>query len=417
MPAYNHTFKREQILTNFILLLNLFAQTAVGSQTEIRVDDSAKKILQDYAQSVADHAAQACLLSLDVYAKQGSETMNEHASFAFASQMPNKLKLELLEGRGVTLVSNGQESVSYIPRLGQYRQGPAPASLQQLLLGDQFISTFSGGATAFIWMLTDIQSSSTFLADITWMVDMGLEEIDGQSFHRVYFQKRDVDMNAWFEPNTLQLRRLMPDLSKMVQAQPGTEIRMTFEFQDWKSSVADSDFEYTPPKDAKKVAQFSINQGGAAPPASHGLIGKSAPAFSLKNLEGKSVSLADHKNKDVVVIDFWATWCGPCRMTMPLIAELAQTYKDKNVHVYALNLRENKAKVESFLKQKGLDLNVILDETGSVGKDYVADAIPQTVVIGQDGRVQSVHIGVDPNLKAKLEADIDTLLTGKNLVD
>ena len=104
-------------------------------------------------------------------------------------------------------------------------------------------------------------------------------------------------------------------------------------------------------------------------------------------------------------------------MTMPQISQLAQQYKDKNVHVYALNLKEPKNKVAAFVEKLALDLDVILDTDGTVGQAYGAQQIPQTIIIDREGIVQAVHVGFSQNLKEQVSADLDTLLAGETLVD
>lgn len=391
-----------------LMLINalLFAE-------EPRIDPAAKELLTEFAQATAQRPARSFKFGLKVLASQGDDVMDEAAHFDVAIEQPNKLRLEVTQGRGVTLVSDGHSSISYIPFLKQYRKTPAPETMAHLIMGDPILSTFSAGATSFLWMMVDIQNADTFLADVSWMVDMGSEEIAGETYRRVFMQKRNVDMNIWIDPVRLTVRRVVPDLAKLVQTQAGAEVSMTLDFVDWSEQVTADAFIYEVPSNARLVKQFGPN----SQPPEKGLVGEAAPPFSLQNLAGETVTLQQHKDKQVVVLDFWATWCGPCRMTMPLIAELAAEYRDRDVAVYALNLKEPKPKIEDFLKKLNLDLDVVMDLKGTVGSAYSANSIPQTVIIGRDGRVKAIHIGFDPNLKAKLKKDIDTLLESHQLVD
>jgi thiol-disulfide isomerase/thioredoxin len=124
------------------------------------------------------------------------------------------------------------------------------------------------------------------------------------------------------------------------------------------------------------------------------LIGKPAPDFTLDLLGGGQAKLADHKGK-VVIIDFWATWCPPCVAELPLIADVAKQRADKGVVFFAIDEEEEPADVEAFLKENKLtDLKVALDKKGEASKLYLVDPLPQTVVIGKDGIVKSVSIGI-----------------------
>jgi thiol-disulfide isomerase/thioredoxin len=137
------------------------------------------------------------------------------------------------------------------------------------------------------------------------------------------------------------------------------------------------------------------------------LEGKPAPAFTLKGLDGQEVSLESQKGQ-VVVLDFWATWCGPCVASLPKLDEMAKQKASDGVRFYAINIQEEQDKVAKFVKEKGWSLPVLLDSDASVAQSYKAQAIPMTVVIGKDGVVKNVFIGFDPNGgEAQLSSAID----------
>ena len=110
-------------------------------------------------------------------------------------------------------------------------------------------------------------------------------------------------------------------------------------FKNWKFGLTPSpeDFSIVPPKNAKEVESLFEREEELSP-----LLGKAAPPVDLERLDGKRVRLADHSGKDVVMLDMWATWCGPCREELPYLIEVAKDYKAKGVVLYAINLRENR---------------------------------------------------------------------------
>ena len=163
---------------------------------------------------------------------------------------------------------------------------------------------------------------------------------------------------------------------------------------------------YTPPDDAKL----------AEPRGPHPLLAKPAPSFKLELLDGGEFDLSQQKDKNIVILDFWATWCGPCRRVMPIMEEVANEYKDKGIILVAVNLRESPQAIRSFLQKQGLHPIVALDKDGAVGYVYRAEFIPQTVIIGKEGIVQAVHVGALPNLKETLKKELNDLLAGKKLV-
>ena len=140
------------------------------------------------------------------------------------------------------------------------------------------------------------------------------------------------------------------------------------------------------------------------------LEGRPAHDFTLNALQGGApVRLSEHKGK-VVLLDFWATWCGPCRGWLPIVAKAQREHAADGLQVYAVNLREPDAKVRDYLAKQKIDVPVLMDRSGSVGAEYRASSIPLTVVVGRDGRVIRVMVGLhgEEDLKdVLLEAGID----------
>jgi thiol-disulfide isomerase/thioredoxin len=144
------------------------------------------------------------------------------------------------------------------------------------------------------------------------------------------------------------------------------------------------------------------------------LVGKQAPNFKLQLLDGSPFELASFQNKNIVLLDFWATWCGPCRAAMPVLQQLAADFKDKGVLYYAVDLREKPEKVRDYLKETGLKIAVPMDSDGAIGKLYKVTGIPTLVIVGKDGTVQAVQVGFSPDLKDQLKKKLETLIAGKN---
>ena len=140
------------------------------------------------------------------------------------------------------------------------------------------------------------------------------------------------------------------------------------------------------------------------------LAGQEAPPFTLPTLEGTSVSLQDHLGKDVILLDFWATWCPPCRDLIPDIAEIASEYAPKGVAVYAVNLGEPPQRVKNFLESEGLSLPVLLDTENAVGALYQVSGIPRVLIIGKDGVVRYDHAGGGPGKGMMLRRELDRAL-------
>lgn len=121
--------------------------------------------------------------------------------------------------------------------------------------------------------------------------------------------------------------------------------------------------------------------------------GDKAIDFTLMDLDGKKVSLSDFKGKKSVYLNFFATWCPPCRGEMPDIERMYQRYKDKNFVVLAVNLGEDRNTVTSFVKNNGYNFDVLLDTEQSVGQQYETSAIPVSVFIDKNGNVVAKRVG------------------------
>jgi thiol-disulfide isomerase/thioredoxin len=121
-------------------------------------------------------------------------------------------------------------------------------------------------------------------------------------------------------------------------------------------------------------------------------IGREAPKFKLPDLSGQVVSLDQYKGK-VVMLDFWATWCGPCRMSMPILESLQKEYSN-DLTLLAINLQEPRDGVRDFVREQSIHSRVLLDEDGAVGEIYGAGSIPMQVLIDRTGTVRYIVLGV-----------------------
>jgi peroxiredoxin len=130
-------------------------------------------------------------------------------------------------------------------------------------------------------------------------------------------------------------------------------------------------------------------------------IGEPAPDFSLAALDGATVRLALLRGK-IVIVDFWATWCGPCVAALPALMKVTRKFEDRGVVLLAVNQSEEREAVARFLERKDWDLRVLLDQDGAAGRAYGVEAIPRTVIIDRAGIVRHVQVG----LSAELETDL-----------
>ncbi len=138
--------------------------------------------------------------------------------------------------------------------------------------------------------------------------------------------------------------------------------------------------------------------------------GGAAPALVLKDLDGREHRLADYKGK-VVVLNFWATWCDPCRQEMPSLNGLKARMGEAPFVILAINMAEGEARIGEFLKKVPLEFPVLLDRDGAASRTWHARLLPYTVVLGPDQQIRYTAIGALDWSAPEIDATLRRLLS------
>ena len=137
-------------------------------------------------------------------------------------------------------------------------------------------------------------------------------------------------------------------------------------------------------------------------------IGKKAPDFELTNLEGPPISLS-HLRGQPVLLNFWATWCGPCSYEMPFIQEIYDEWSGKGLVVLSIDIGETPSRVRDFIQSGNFSFPVLLDTNQEVALEYNIRGIPATFLIDRDGIIQGIKVGAFSS-KEEIEAGIKTVI-------
>jgi cytochrome c biogenesis protein CcmG, thiol:disulfide interchange protein DsbE len=141
--------------------------------------------------------------------------------------------------------------------------------------------------------------------------------------------------------------------------------------------------------------------------------GEIAPAFSLPNVSGKTETLAALKGQ-VVLVDFWASWCGPCRESFPFLNRMQAQYAAKGLRVVGINVDEKQTDAARFLTKYPAQFAVLYDPAGSTPGKYDLKVMPSSYLIGRDGKIRFVHKGFRAKDQAAMEAAIQSALQEKS---
>jgi peroxiredoxin len=379
-------------------------------------------VLRNMAVYLSELPAFSCQIASTIEIKGPGIDRRIDKKMAIKVERPDRVSLVIHDdNQPVTFVSDGKQMLQYLPTVNRYH-------LQELATAGSAL--VAAAETAPIPLLSktgvlvpnDGQAFYEALVDgVTETQYMGNEIVGGVSCHRFRFLSEDYPWDIWIESGDRPLiRQFSPDLSKRLASDAewaDAKFELTVSYTDWDVSpqFTETDFSTAPPAGAEKTDAPITSLGGLAEDSPHPLLGQPAPAFQTIDPDGEPIDLERHLGKNLVLLDFWATWCGPCVEAMPDVDAVADKYADRGLVFYSVNVGESAAAIKAFLTESKLDVPVAMDPDGRISGLYQVDGIPQTVLIGKDGRVQVVHIGFGSDLAQQLTQNIEDLLAGKNL--
>ncbi len=164
-------------------------------------------------------------------------------------------------------------------------------------------------------------------------------------------------------------------------------------------------------KIGKSLAVLALAALCAAPvfASKSALDGRQAPDFALKSLAGENMRLSEYRG-EVVMINFWATWCGPCRQEMPLLDELYSRYERVGFRLLGVNIDDDPRRATEMARDLGISFPVLFDDRKEVSRLYQVEAMPVTVILDREGVVRYTHYGYKPGYEEYYLDQVRTLL-------
>ena len=376
-------------------------------KVETKISPEAKTLLDQVAATYkalqSFNVSGALTADIDV----GGDLSNQKSAFAASFTAPNKFKHEMRDERGnldMVVGSTGEKIYAYRPNRNDYRQTDAPKERVAFdAIPNPMRDLLQLENPSLMAALCD--DAAKFLTDETTEVNKGPDtDIDGVKHPTLAFKSESADYKVAFNPQSKLIRRMTFDMRKTF-AKSRDDVKkydLTYDYVNSApvSAVGDA-FAWSIP-DGAREAIATVPDFGDIEKA---LLGKPAPDFTLKGMDGKPVSLGAIKG-NVIILDFWATWCGPCTASLPGLNAIHKELKEQGLQTFAVDLEESKDVVQPVAAKICPDIPVLFDEDSSVAKKYGVNGIPQTVIIGKDGKVKKVIIGGgnEPLIKAAAEA-------------
>jgi len=371
---------------------------------------SAQQILQKTAENyrgVTGYAVTGGIAThMTIQGKSQDVTNALHAYYGG----PGRSRFEAeADGAETLFLQSGDSIWTYLGGLGQYAVSPASAidSTRRTLPG---IDPFARHPLAGYARLGDHVAAARRLDDAARVVDgqsvpayvvevsYDTTVVPQDSMSSMAPKRLWIDQSRFLVlADSLTLDRRSPVLPEPVHiAQMASLTSLA-----WNTTPADSLFAFQAPAGAQRVERLGATPGGrGAKGASAGggdgpdpMIGQAAPLFLLHDLTGVKRSLADLEGK-VVLLDFWATWCGPCRRELPTIQKLHERYALKGLAVVGINCSEGRSTAASFLRSNRYSMPTWLDVDGAVQNQYQVDGIPTLFILDAKGVIVAHLVGL-----------------------
>jgi thiol-disulfide isomerase/thioredoxin len=409
-------------------------------------EPEARRLLDEIAQAYRALPAYVDEGTIQVSATRSKSVHAQTRKMSIALVRPNKLAVSTDD---VRLVCDGDRWTTLVVPLKKYLVAPAPkkltlAPIENSSLGAVVFSGPTGPTMSVLWELLLADDAAASLAQAAETLRREPDrDVSGRPHHVLRLGRADEPaLRLYSDAETHLLSRIEVAFDPAELAKAGAETGLRELSVTWTAGPRSTQpppaatFQFQAPDGASKVADLASRREAKEPrqDALSALVGKPAPEFTLTVLDGpdrtRQVTRSDLKGK-VVVLDFWATWCGPCLEELPeiqkLVAQLTEAAA-KDLLIVAVSQDNDagdgadvRALVEKTLTARSITLAggplsaVALDPAKALGKSFHVNALPTLVLLDAQGTVQAVHVGFRPDIRDTLAQEIDSLRKGLSL--
>jgi peroxiredoxin len=393
----------------------LVGNPALGQLNPPQIDADTDQILKQVANfySAANAIRYVSTGTVSIQSTAMSKDMSTKTHVT--TQRPNLVQVKVQQGsRQVETYGNGTKVFSFVPSLNAYITKDSPPILEEVVLRHVSSqgSVVDDGRFGFFYLMADPYQALVGGATSVKMINK--EPVNGIECTHLRVDRRPYPIDLWFRTGDQPvLIQVIPDTTllqeRLAKRMGEVKITMAVTYSHWEinPTVPVEAFTFVPPEGAEEKTSFMDMMKPKDPKE---LIGKPTPLFTADLLEGGNFNLAEHKGKNIVVLDFWATWCGPCVYALPILLEVTTQYKDKGVVFMAVNEGDEAETIRAFQTKKDLKFPVAMDLKGEHGSKFYVGGIPQTVIINKEGVVSNVHVGMGLDLKTTISQELDMLL-------
>ena len=358
---------------------------------------------------------------------QGGQESKQSFPYSVVMNRPNKIHLRAYDGE---IASDGKDLIGFVHNVpNQVIRRAAPALLDvRSLFSDPILSDSIAGLTAqgptpgfcyvpvplLFLVCDDPLKTILFRSQEPRLAEPG--KIDDHECQRIELPRPDGKAVLWIDGTLSILRRIEFPTDEVLKTAPPDQklekVSLSAEFLEARFEDHSPDMAFQ----SEIPAGVQVAEMLTPPPLL--LLGKPAPEFAFVGLDRKPIDLKSFKGK-IVVLDFWAKWCEPCRAKLPLDEKLYAKYKsnDKIAFLAVSVDRPDVAddKLAAVWKELGITIPIARDPQEDAGKKFLVTGIPTTCIVGGDGTIQDYQPGFKPNHELEMSGKLEKLLAGSTI--